>query len=80
MAKTVEAELRAIPGVSCYYDGSKSIGRRYARADEIGVPNAITIDHRSLEDGTVTLRDREDQSQIRISVDELLERVRGRVE
>mgnify|MGYP003335106572 CR=1 FL=1 len=52
---------------------SKSIGRRYARADEIGVPWALTVDHTSLEDGSVTVRRRDDQVQIRAFVDEILQ-------
>ena len=60
-----------IPGLVSLYDGSGSIGKRYARADEIGVPICLTVDHQSIEDRTVTLRQRNDGSQIRISVDEL---------
>ena len=58
-------------GVVSLYDGSGSIGKRYARADEIGIPLCITIDHQSIEDGTVTVRQRDDGSQIRIAVDQL---------
>lgn len=53
------------------YDGSGSIGKRYARADEIGIPICVTIDHQSVEDGTVTLRNRDDGAQTRVSIDEL---------
>ena len=53
------------------YDASGSIGKRYARADEIGVPLCITVDHQSVEDNTVTMRTRDDGSQIRVSIDEL---------
>jgi glycyl-tRNA synthetase len=53
------------------YDASGSIGKRYARADEIGVPLCITVDHQSLEDNTVTMRMRDDGSQVRILIDEL---------
>jgi glycyl-tRNA synthetase len=53
------------------YDASGSIGKRYARADEIGVPLCITVDHQSVEDNTVTMRTRDDGSQVRISIDEL---------
>ena len=51
--------------LASYYDGSGSIGRRYARADEVGVPWALTIDHETLENGTVTIRRRDDGKQIR---------------
>jgi len=47
------------------YDASGTIGRRYARADEIGVPISITVDYQSLKDGTVTLRDRDTWRQVR---------------
>jgi len=64
-----------MPGVRGELDSSKSIGRRYARVDEIGVPWAITVDHTTLEDGTVTVRRRDDQEQVRASVDEVLSRL-----
>ena len=51
--------------LASYYDGSGSIGRRYARADEVGVPWALTVDHETLENGTVTVRRRDDGKQIR---------------
>jgi len=54
------------------YDDSGSIGRRYARADEIGIKYAITVDYDTLEDGTVTLRDRDTTEQKRLPVEEAL--------
>lgn len=57
------------------YDASGSIGRRYARADEIGIPECITIDYQSLEDGTVTVRDRDTKNQIRVKIEEIVERL-----
>jgi glycyl-tRNA synthetase len=53
------------------YDGRGSIGRRYARSDEIGTPLAITIDYDTLKDETVTLRDRDSWSQVRQKMKEL---------
>lgn len=53
------------------YDDSGSIGKRYARADEIGVPFCVTVDHQTLEDDTVTIRDRDTTDQIRVDVGEL---------
>jgi len=50
-------------------DTRGSIGKRYRRQDEIGTPYAITIDHQTLEDGTVTIRDRDTMKQIRIPSD-----------
>ena len=49
-------------------DSSSSIGRRYSRADEVGVPFAITIDFETLKDQTVTLRERDEGNQVRGSV------------
>ena len=72
LAGQVQKRILGLRGISAYYDGSRSIGRRYARADEIGVPWAVTVDHQSVEDGTVTIRRRDDQKQVRTSVDELL--------
>lgn len=71
LAKELHERLCAKPGVVSMYDGSGSIGRRYARADEIGVPTCITVDHQSLEDGTVTLRDRDTGEQQRVAMDAL---------
>jgi len=52
----------------CQYDESASIGKRYRRQDEIGTPYAITVDHDSLKDHTVTVRDRDTMEQERIEV------------
>jgi glycyl-tRNA synthetase len=61
----LDAELRA------EYDESGSIGRRYARADEIGVQLGITVDYDTLENNTVTIRDRDSWKQVRARVDDL---------
>jgi glycyl-tRNA synthetase len=53
------------------YDEGGSIGKRYRRQDEIGTPWCVTIDHQSLEDGTVTLRDRDTLAQERVAGDGL---------
>ncbi len=53
------------------YDTSGAIGRRYRRADEAGTPYCITIDHNSLIDHSVTVRDRDSMEQTRVKVDEL---------
>jgi glycyl-tRNA synthetase len=57
--------------VQAEYDEGGAIGRRYRRQDEIGTPWAVTVDHQSLEDRTVTLRDRDSLEQQRIAIDEL---------
>ncbi len=54
------------------FDDSGSIGKRYARADEIGIPYAITIDPQTLQDNTVTIRDRDTWNQIRVKEEELI--------
>jgi len=57
---------------SSFYDDSGSIGRRYARADEIGTPFAITIDYDTMKDDTVTVRDRDTTKQERIKIKDLV--------
>lgn len=58
-------------GLSVEFDETGSIGRRYARADEAGVPLGITIDYDTLKDSTVTIRDRDSWKQVRTRIDEL---------
>ena len=55
------------------YDDRGSIGRRYARADEIGIPAAVTVDYETLEDNTVTIRDRDTWKQIRVKEKDLVD-------
>jgi glycyl-tRNA synthetase len=69
LAKTVYRELRE--RMQAEYDEGGAIGRRYRRQDEIGTPWAVTIDHQSLDDQTVTLRDRDSLGQDRIPIAEL---------
>ncbi len=63
-------------GFHVVYDDDGSIGRRYARVDEIGVPAALTVDYQTLEDGTVTLRDRDTWRQVRIPEESVVEALR----
>jgi len=58
-------------GIYAVYDKSGSIGRRYARADEIGIPKCITIDYETMENDTVTIRDRDTRRQIRVKMNEI---------
>jgi len=60
-------------GFAAEYDEAGSIGRRYARADEIGIPLGITIDYETTEDNTITIRDRDSWKQIRSRIEELPE-------
>ncbi len=73
-ARQVEEKLREA-GLTVYYQDSGSIGRRYARADEIGVPYCITVDYDTLEKSdkhdTVTVRFRNDGKQMRVKIEDL---------
>ncbi|MFM8762666.1 MAG: glycine--tRNA ligase [Solirubrobacterales bacterium] len=69
LAQELFASLR--PLMQAEYDEGGSIGKRYRRQDEIGTPWCVTVDHQSLEDRTVTVRDRDSLSQDRVAIDEL---------
>jgi glycyl-tRNA synthetase len=71
-AREIADSLRAA-GFSVTYDDSGGIGRRYRRQDEIGTPFDVTVDYESLEDDTVTVRDRDTTAQIRVPADALVE-------
>ena len=68
-AREIQHRLRF--DFTCAYDEKDSIGKRYRRQDAIGTPYCVTVDHQTLEDGTVTLRHRDSMEQQRISVDEV---------
>ena len=55
----------------CTYDESGSIGKRYRRQDEIGTPYCVTIDFDTMEDDTVTIRDRDTMQQERVKIEDL---------
>ena len=61
--------------VQAEYDAGGAIGRRYRRQDEIGTPFCLTIDHQSLQDRTVTLRDRDSLEQQRVAIDGIDEEI-----
>jgi len=61
------------------YDQAGAIGRRYRRQDEIGTPFGITVDHQTMRDGTVTLRDRDSMQQERFAIDHLVEELQRRM-
>jgi glycyl-tRNA synthetase len=69
LAREVFESLRG--QMQAEYDEGGSIGKRYRRQDEIGTPYCVTIDHQSLEDRTVTVRDRDSLEQERVAIDEL---------
>lgn len=65
---------------SCFYDQTGAIGRRYRRQDEIGTPYGITVDFQTLEDNTVTLRDRDTMKQERLPIGGLVEMIQVALE
>ena len=78
IARKLASEINSIPGIRADIDTSRSIGRRYARADEIGVPWAITVDHSTIDDDTVTIRRRDNQMQIRVPIKIAIDGLRTR--
>lgn len=64
----------------CDYDVSGSIGKRYRREDEIGTPYCVTVDFDTLEDETVTVRDRDTMEQIRLKIDDLEKWIEEKIE
>ncbi len=77
LAHEVHRVLRS--RVQAEYDEGGSIGKRYRRADEIGTPFCLTVDHQSVEDRTVTLRDRDSLAQERVPIDGIAEEIERRV-
>jgi len=73
VARDIYAKVH-VAGAEAYYDGSGTIGKRYARMDEIGTPWCITVDYETIEEGankgTVTIRDRDSKAQKRIRVED----------
>ena len=61
------------------YDAAGSIGKRYRREDEIGTPYCVTVDFDTLEDNTVTIRDRDSMEQVRIPVEEVKEYIDNKI-
>ena len=79
IVKDIASRLRHM-GVANNIDASGvSIGRRYARNDELGTPFAITVDFESLKDGTVTLRERDSTNQVRASQDDIVDAIQQMV-
>lgn len=67
--KSIEAQrILQEKGYNVFYKETGSIGKRYAKADEIGIGKCVTIDYNTLEDGTVTIRDISDASQVRVKL------------
>ena len=64
---------------NCQYDEKDSIGKRYRRQDAIGTPVSITVDHDSLEDNSVTVRDRDTMQQERVAIADLPSIISGKL-
>jgi glycyl-tRNA synthetase len=80
LAKEILRAIRADPGIGMVeYDEGGAIGKRYRRQDEIGTPFCLTVDHQSLEDRTVTLRERDSLTQKRLPIDGLAEELGRRL-
>ena len=75
--KAVEIHAMLKHSVDCFYDDAGSIGKRYYRQDEVGTFACITVDHQTLEDGTVTVRDRDTTKQERVKISELAAKLKG---
>jgi glycyl-tRNA synthetase len=78
LAKKIRKDLQ--PSMRAVYDDTGGIGKLYARQDEIGTPFCVTVDHETLEDNAVTVRDRDTWEQERISVPELKAYLQKRLE
>jgi len=78
IAREIDANLRNAD-IPTYYDGSGTIGRRYARMDEVGTPFCITVDHDTLEDNMVTIRDRDTTKQEREKIGNLIQCIREKI-
>ena len=77
VAREIVKALRA--RMQTEYDEGGSIGKRYRRQDEIGTPWCVTVDHQTLEDRTVTVRDRDTLAQQRVAIDALPELLAARL-
>ena len=64
----------------CDYDEAGSIGKRYRREDEIGTPFCVTVDFDTLEDGCVTIRDRDTMEQVRVKIEDVASYVEERLD
>jgi glycyl-tRNA synthetase len=69
-AKKILYDLRS-RGIRVDYDSSGSIGRRYRRNDEVGTPYCVTIDYETIENGSVTIRERDSMRQVKVEVEQL---------
>jgi len=77
IARKIEADLRK--SLKVFYDDKGAVGRRYRRQDEAGTPYCITVDNQTLEDQTVTVRERDTMEQERVGIDQLAGNLLGKL-
>jgi glycyl-tRNA synthetase len=77
VAKKIEALVR--PHMRVFYDDSGAVGRRYRRQDEAGTPFCVTVDSQTLQDNTVTVRDRDTMQQERTGIDGVVRFIAGKL-
>lgn len=78
IARQIYNDLK--PYFTCFYDDKGAIGRRYRRQDEAGTPLCVTVDGQTLQDQTVTVRDRDSMEQLRVSTSQLRQYLRDRLD
>jgi glycyl-tRNA synthetase len=72
LAKEIKKRLQSTGAMRAVYDDTAGIGKLYRRQDEVGTPFCLTVDHQSLEDNQVTIRDRDTMAQERVPIPELV--------
>jgi glycyl-tRNA synthetase len=77
LASELERDLRK--SMKSFYDESGAVGRRYRRMDEIGTPFCVTIDSDTLQDQTVTIRERDSMQQVRVAMGQVKEYIQERI-
>jgi glycyl-tRNA synthetase len=77
LAKEIYSQLK--PEFEVFYDEKGAVGRRYRRQDEVGTPFCFTVDGQTLEDGTVTIRDRDTLEQWRVKKEDCLAELKERL-
>ena len=77
--RPARSTARSKPHFNVFYDEKGAVGRRYRRQDEAGTPFCITVDGQTLQDGTVTIRDRDTLEQWRVKVDDCVDELRQRL-
>ncbi len=79
LAKAIKARLQRTGAMRAVYDDTAGIGKLYRRQDEVGTPFCLTVDHQSLEDNQVTIRDRDTMEQERIPIAEIEKLIAGKL-